>query len=321
MMAKKNLAKIINKELKFEGVRKGLSLERDAIKYSPTGIYTFDKALGGGFPVGRITEIYGPEGAGKSLMCLYGASQALTDNKVSAWFDLEGALDPQFIEFCGLGNVLEDLFIYERNEKKPYSEVVWDGVHSFLRAKVDYLCIDSVAALMSKTELEAEDDQKNFAASARVNNPGLRKANALNVNTALIFINQLRAKIGGYSRGKQEEPGGGNAFKFFASLRIEIRIVERIYPAKTPSYIDVPHIQNKPTGHRVRFKVIKSKVGHQNDEGYFDFFYGYGIDMVHQKFQELLDRGKIVQNGRKYHYKKKDYNRNILFSRLAKKYG
>lgn len=302
------LVKRINKEIGVDALRIGLS-EEDEIKFLPTGIQMFDLLTGGGFPIDRVTEIYGHEGSCKSTICQYALSQTLQNGQQGAWFDLEDALDPKFIRALGLD--FSEAYIYDFQRIKPYGETVYETILKIIQAEVPLVIVDSVSALVSKGELEKEFEKTAVGKTAIMNNKGVKLITIQNRNTAVVLINQLRANMNAMSRGgrpAQDEPGGGKGIKFFSSLRVQFRIKEIINGSHVPSYLPIKVKDKKARyGQRVAFKIIKSKVGKAHIDNWFDFYDGYGVDFVDQRKRYLEATGKIVRKGNSYFYNKKKF--------------
>lgn len=238
----------------------GDSFERVPCEAIPTGIMTVDHALGvGGIPIGRLTEIFGPEGCGKTTLALHVAAEAQKLGYVAAFIDVEHALDPTYAEH-GIGVDMSKLII----SQPDYGEQALDIVQVFCQnPAVNIVILDSVAALMTKAEIEGELEDQKTAEVARLMSKSCKKIAKLadKGHTAVIFINQLRDKIS-FGMGPSTHTPGGRALKYFASSRIEIKRVATLRDSA-----------QKPKGHTVRAKIVKHKVARPFLEAEFDIMY------------------------------------------------
>ncbi len=242
----------------------------------PSGALGLDIALGvGGLPRGRVIEIYGPEASGKTTLCLSAAAEAQKTGGVAAIIDAEHAFDPTYAKKIGLN--LDELLISQPDTGEQALEIAETLVRS---NAVDIIIIDSVAALTPRAEIEGDMGDSHMGLHARLMSQALRKLTGAisKSKTCVVFINQLRMKIG-VMFGNPETTTGGNALKFYASVRLDIRRIETL---KT---------QDSVIGSRVRVKVVKNKVAAPFKQAEFDIMYSEGIS----KESNLLDLG--IRNG------------------------
>ena len=257
--------------------------EHEPIDTISTGSLLIDAALGvGGLPRGRIIEVFGPEASGKTTITLQVIAQAQKRGGTCAFIDAEHAIDPSYAASIGVN--VNDLII----SQPDYGEQALEITEMLLRSgAVDVIVVDSVAALVPKAELEGEMGDSHMGLQARLMSQALRKLTALvhKTNAILIFINQVRQKIGGMSFGNNETTTGGNALKFYASVRLDIR---RIATLKKN---DVPY------GNRVIVKVAKNKVASPFAKVEVDLIFGHGVSREFDLIDMALQHGVITQNG------------------------
>lgn len=260
---------------------------RVEIEVIPTGSIGLDIALGvGGFPRGRVIEIYGPESSGKTTLTLNAIAQAQKAGGAAAFIDAEHALDVTYAEKIGVN--INELLLSQPDSGEQALEVTETLVRS---GALDIIVIDSVAALVPQAEIEGDMGQSLPGLQARLMSQALRKLTSAisKSHTTVIFINQIRMKIG-VMFGSPETTTGGNALKFYASVRLDIRRIEQLKDAQ------------ESVGNRVRVKVVKNKVAPPFKQAEFDIFFNEGISRAGEIIEHGVLKGIVERSGAWYSY-------------------
>lgn len=252
----------------------------------PTGALSLDLALGGGIPKGRVVEIYGPESSGKTTLTLHAIAEVQRQGGTAAFIDAEHALDPAYAKRIGVD--VENLLLSQPDNGEQALEIVETLVRS---NAVDLIVVDSVAALVPRAEIEGDMGDSLPGLQARLMSQALRKlTGVINKSKAtVIFINQIRMKIG-VMFGNPETTTGGNALKFYASVRMDIRRISQIKQGETV------------VGNRTRVKVVKNKIAPPFREAEFDIMYNQGISTAGDVLDLATNRDLVEKSGAFYKY-------------------
>ncbi len=263
-------------------MRLGDGAEPAPVAVVPTGSLGLDLALGvGGLPRGRVVEIYGPESSGKTTLALHAIAEVQRQGGVAAFVDAEHALDVGYAQKLGVN--LADLLVSQPDTGEQALEICEQLVRS---GAIDLVVVDSVAALVPRAEIEGEMGDPHMGLQARLMSQALRKLTGVvsRNQTIVVFINQIRMKIG-VVFGNPETTTGGNALKFYASLRLDIRRVGQVKDG------------DQVVGSRTRVKVVKNKVAPPFREAEFDVRYGIGVDRHAEALDLAAERGLVDKSG------------------------
>ena len=269
-------------------MRLGDRIDPAGVQTISTGSISFDAALGvGGFPKGRVVEIFGPESSGKTTIALHAIAQAQKSGGSAAFIDAEHAMDASYAKMLGVNT--DDLLVSQPDSGEQALEIAEVLVRS---GAIDILVVDSVAALVPKAELEGEMGDSLPGLQARLMSQALRKLTAIvsKSNTCMVFINQMREKIG-VMFGNPETTTGGRALKFYSSIRVDIR---RIASIKEGDVV---------VGNRTRVKIVKNKLAPPFREAEFDILYNQGISYEGDLIDQAVERKLVEKSGAWFSYK------------------
>lgn len=271
------------------------------VRFQTTGIFSVDRALGGGLPKGRIIEVYGPESGGKTTFCLKAIAEVQKAGGIAAFIDAEHALDPQWARKNGVD--IDRLLVSQPENGEQALEIA----HALARTGfVDLVVVDSVAALVPKAELEGEIGDAHVGRQARLMSQAMRMltADTSKSGTTLIFINQIREKVG-VMFGNPETTTGGRALKFFASMRLEVRKSETIKE------------NGEEIANRVKIKVVKNKVAPPFKTAEYEIRFDSGVDPVKDVIEVAVAQGVMEKAGAWYKYEGENIGQGVEKTRKA----
>ncbi|HTZ52745.1 MAG TPA: recombinase RecA [Spirochaetia bacterium] len=280
----------------------GESTARVDVDVIPSGSILLDAALGvGGYPRGRVVEIYGPESSGKTTLALHAIAESQKKGGIAAFVDAEHALDPVYAKNLGVN--VDELWVSQPDTGEQALEIVESLIRS---GAMDIIVVDSVAALTPRAEIEGDMGDSHMGLQARLMSQALRKLTGTisKTRTCLIFINQIRMKIG-VMFGNPETTTGGFALKFYSSIRLEVRKVESI-----------AHGNDEVVGNKVRVKVVKNKVAPPFRKAEMDIMFGKGISAVGSLLEAALQSDIVEKAGSWYSYGKERIGQGVENARL-----